>query len=206
MTTGQYDAASSRHAIGDEYYLHAYTPTLIRLTRCADSALHQETRSRQMLPPRPRGLLTEHLASSVTFARLADQAQRLRRLQTLLEAMLPLHLASAARIANLKRGKVVIHADSGAVAVKLRQMTPRLTAGFVQQGQEVSGIEVRVQPVGRISFPSRKVLPRKLGLQAKHSLTSLAAGLPEDSPLRAAIARLIASAEGKNAAGPDVKR
>lgn len=124
----------------------------------------------------------------------------------LLEAMLPIHLASAARIANLKRGKVIIHAGSGAVAVKLRQMAPRLTAGFVQQGQEVSGIEVRVQPGGRISLPSRKVSPRKLGVQAKRSLTSLAAGLPEDSPLRAAIARLIASAEGKKAGEKDLKR
>jgi len=143
--------------------------------------------------------VTEHLAGSESFARLADQAQRLRRLQTLLEAMLPLHLARAARVANLKQGKVFIHADSGAVAVKLRQLAPRLAAGFVQQGQEVSGIEVRVQPVRRILLPSKKIQPKKLGPRAKRSLTSLSAGLPEDSPLKAALDRLLAAADEKRA-------
>lgn len=142
---------------------------------------------------RKRGSLTDHLADSDSFARLADQAERLRQLQALLDAMLPIHLATAARVANLKRGKVVIHADSGAVAVKLRQLEPRLAAGFVQQGQEVSGIEVRVQPGGRISQPQRKIRPKELGIQPKQSLTSLAAGLPEDSPLKAALERLLAT-------------
>lgn len=108
--------------------------------------------------------------------------------------MLPVHLAPAARVANFKRGKVVIHADSGAVAVKLRQLGPRLAAGFNQQGQEVSGIEVRVQPGGRICPPRRKILPKKLGERPKRSLTSLAAGLPEGSPLKAALERLLRSA------------
>lgn len=147
-----------------------------------------------MMSARRRGSLTDHLAGSDGFARLADQAERLRQLQALLDAMLPINLAPAARVANLKRGKVVIHADSGAVAVKLRQLGPRLAAGFKQQGQEVSGIEVRVQPGGRIHMPSRKIEPKKLGIQAKRSLTSLAAGLPRGSPLKAALVRLLASA------------
>ncbi|NWG30262.1 MAG: DUF721 domain-containing protein [Rhodocyclaceae bacterium] len=156
--------------------------------------LRQKTHAFHATPGGLRGSLTEHLAASDSFARLADQAERLRRLQTLLDAMLPVSLAVAAHVANLKRGKVVIHADSGAVAVKLRQLGPRLAAGFVQQGQEVSGIEVRVQPGGRISPASRKIQPKKLGIQPKRSLTSLSAGLPEGSPLKAALERLLASA------------
>lgn len=143
---------------------------------------------------RRRGSLTDHLAGNETFTRLADHAERLRRLQTLLEAVLPINLAPAAHVANLKRGKVIIHADSGAVAVKLRQLAPRLTAGLVQQGLEVSGIEVRVQPSGRISPPQRKIHPQKLGIQAKRSLTSLVSGLPDGSPLKAALERLLRSA------------
>ncbi|WP_126444301.1 DciA family protein [Sulfuricystis multivorans] len=145
------------------------------------------------MPARKRGSLTDHLADSDSFARLADQAERLRQLQALLDAMLPIHLATAARVANLKRGKVVIHADSGAVAVKLRQLGPRLAAGLNQQGQEVSGIEVRVQPGRRISLPQQKILPKELGIRPKQSLTSLAAGLPDGSPLKAALERLLAT-------------
>ncbi|MFN6960763.1 MAG: DciA family protein [Rhodocyclaceae bacterium] len=156
--------------------------------------LRQKTHPLPTRHARPSGSLTDHLAASEDFARLADQAERLRRLQALLDAMLPINLAPAAHVANLKRGKVVIHADSGAVAVKLRQLGPRLAAGFVQQGQEVSGIEVRVQPGARISPPQRKITPKKLGLRAKRSLTSLADGLPAGSPLKAALERLLASA------------
>jgi len=138
-----------------------------------------------------RGLLKDHLAASNTFARLSGQADRLRLLQTLLDAALPVHLAPGAHVANLKRGKVVIHADSGAVAVKLRQLAPRLAEGFIQQGQEVNGIEVRVQPGWRPLSSSRKKQPKTLGIQSKRSLTSLAAGLNEDSPLKRALERLL---------------
>lgn len=141
-----------------------------------------------------RGLLKDHLAASSPFARLAGQAERLRHLQTLLESALPAHLALAARVANLKRGKVVIHADSGAVAVKLRQLGPRLAAGFVQQGQEVSGIEVKVQPTYRQPPKSGKSTHKTLGMQAKRSLTSLIAGLAPESPVRGALERLLKNA------------
>lgn len=138
-----------------------------------------------------RGSLKDHLAAASGFARLSEQASRLRRLQTLLDAALPAHLLPGTHIANLKHGKVVIHAASGAVAVKLRQLAPRLAEGFCQQGQEVTGIEVRVQ-AGRWQAPAgRTRQSRTLGLQTKQSLTSLASGLDEDSPVRRALERLL---------------
>ena len=136
----------------------------------------------------------DHLAAADAYARLSGQAERLRCLQALLDAALPPHLAPGTRIANLKRGKVVIHADSGAVAVKLRQLAPRLTAGFIQQGQEVTGIEVRVQ-AGRHSMAGAKRKAGKtLGLRTKQALTSLAAGLTEDSPIQRALQKLLRNA------------
>ncbi|MCX8087303.1 MAG: DUF721 domain-containing protein [Rhodocyclaceae bacterium] len=137
--------------------------------------------------------LKNHLATADAFARLADQANRLRRLQTQLDALLPAHLLPGTRIANLKRGKLVIHASSGAVAVKLRQLSPRLTEHFIQQGEQVTGIEVRVQASRSPSVNPRRKSQRTLGLRSKQALTSLAAGLTEDSPVRRAIARLLES-------------
>lgn len=161
----------------------------------------QKSRFPGSLSSNKRGLLKDHLAASDAFARLANQADRLRQLQILLDAALPTHLAPGAHVANLKRGKLVIHADSGAVAVKLRQLAPRLAEGFVQQGQEVSGIEVRVQPGGRHWSPSRKKQPKTLGIQSKRSLTSLAEGLAAGSPLKRALERLLKSAS-ENGAQP----
>lgn len=136
----------------------------------------------------------DHLAAAGAFARLSGQAENLRHLQALLETALPAYLLPGTRVANLKRGKLVIHTASGAVAVKLRQLAPRLSAGFIQQGQEVTAIEVRVQAGSRISAGPRKTAPKMLGTRSKQALTSLAAGLEEDSPVRQALARLLRSA------------
>ncbi|MDP1605961.1 MAG: DciA family protein [Rhodocyclaceae bacterium] len=141
-----------------------------------------------------RGTLKDFLSTADAFARLADQANRLQRLQSLLDAALPAYLSPGARIANLKRGKVVIHADSGAVAVKLRQLAPRLAEGFIQQGQEVIGIEVRVQPRRRLSTSPRQKPPKILGERPKQALTSLASGLEEGSPIRLAVEKLLKNA------------
>lgn len=144
--------------------------------------------------PNSRGTLKDYLTATDAVARLAEQSGRLQRLQTSLDAALPAYLSPGARIANLKRGKVVIHADSGAVAVKLRQLAPRLAEGFIQQGQEVTGIEVRVQPRRRLSPSSRPKTPKILGERPKQALTSLASGLEEGSPIRRAVEKLLKNA------------
>jgi hypothetical protein len=132
-----------------------------------------------------------HLATADAFARLAEQANRLRYLQTLLDAALPAYLLPGTHIANLKRGKVVIHTDSGAVAVKLRQLAPRLAEGFIQQGQEVTGIEVKVQARRRPATTVRQKQPKVIGIRPKQALTSLASGLEDDSPVKRALVKLL---------------
>ncbi len=135
----------------------------------------------------------EQLAGADAFARLSGQARRLRQLQNLLEATLPAYLLPGTRVANLKRGKVVIHAASGAVAVKLRQLAPRLTESFNQQGQELTAIEVRVQ-ARRAGLPARpERAPKAIGRRAQLALASLSEGLEEDSPLRRALGKLLAN-------------
>lgn len=136
----------------------------------------------------------DHLAATDTFARLSEQANRLRRLQVLLDAALPAYLLPGTRIANLKRGILVIHTDSGAVAVKIRQLAPRLAAGLTQQGQEVTGIQVRVQARRSAAAGGRKKRANLLGPRPKQALTSLAAGLEEDSPIKRALDRLLRNA------------
>ena len=138
-----------------------------------------------------RGTLKDHLDASAAFARLTEQANRLRRLQVLLDAALPPHLLPGTHVANLKRGKVVIHAASGAVAVKLKQLAPRLAEQFIQQVGEVTGIEVRVQARRGKYFPVRHTQGKRLSNRSKQALTSLASGLGDESPLRLALLRLL---------------
>lgn len=132
-----------------------------------------------------------HLAAAEAYVRLSEQANRLRQLQALLDTSLPAYLQPGTHVANFKRGKIIIHADSGAVAVKLRQMAPTLAETFIQQGQEVTGIEVRVQARRPSRTTVRKKFVKQLGAHQKQVLTSLSSGLTEDSPLKLAIDRLL---------------
>jgi hypothetical protein len=144
-----------------------------------------------MRPRRTIRSLEDCLLADAGMARLSSHASRLVRLQAVLAANLPANLARGARVANLKSGKLVIHADNGAVAAKLRQMAPRLTDLVRFEAAEVNGIEIRVQ--GRPGNPSRphRQGPTGIGDNAKRGLTSLESSLPEGSRLKLALMRLI---------------
>jgi hypothetical protein len=98
-------------------------------------------------------------------------------------------MARSARVANLKLGKLIIHADNGGVAAKLRQITPTLVDVFHNEAVEVTGIEVKVQPRHDKRAESAGISHGPLGDHAKQGLTSLlkATGLP----LRQALQHLL---------------
>ena len=137
--------------------------------------------------------LQEHLASGDSMARLAAHAQRLLLFQRLLEAALPESLRPHARVANFRLGKIFIHTANGAVAAKIRQFGPRLASELSNKDVKVTQIEVRVQarnPLSPNAIHKRADLP---GVNQKQGLTSLAQNLPDDSPLKQALERLLHS-------------
>jgi hypothetical protein len=135
--------------------------------------------------------LEDCLLADAGMARLSSHASRLMRLQAILAASLPANLARGARVANLKSGKLLIHADNGAVAAKLRQLAPRLTDLVRFEAAEVNGIEIRVQARGGNPAQPRRQGPTGIGDAAKRGLTSLESSLPEGSRLKLALTKLI---------------
>lgn len=135
--------------------------------------------------------LQEHLASGDSMARLAAHAQRLLQFQRSLEAALPAALAPYVRVANFRLGKLFIHAANGAVAAKVRQLGPRLASELSNKGVKITQIEVRVQ--AGILAAARQVHERPTlpGIKQKQGLTLLSQKLPGESPLRAALERLL---------------
>jgi hypothetical protein len=121
------------------------------------------------------------------IASLMPQARRLIELRGILSAALPQSLARWCSIANYKQGKVVIFAASGTVAAKLKLMRPTLVEHLSQQGFEVTGLEVRVQPPDR----ERQVFEKssKMSAEAAAKLAGLCEQLP-DSELKIALARI----------------
>jgi hypothetical protein len=135
-------------------------------------------------------LLHRFLGSGDALARLQDHANRLRRLQAVLERALPPQLAPLAQVANLKGEVLVISARGGAAAARLKQMTGGLAEHFLQAGYPVSSIAVKVATPEQASWrrppPERHISPA-----AKAGIADFAASLPADSPLRDALERLV---------------
>jgi len=101
----------------------------------------------------------------------------------------PSELAESSQIGWSRAGVLIVTARNGAVASKLRQVTPRVLDRFRERGFEFNSMRIRVQ-VGSAPSATAPVPKRKhLSPQAIAALDAALAATPE-SPLKAALARL----------------
>jgi hypothetical protein len=131
--------------------------------------------------------LNAFLASTNELRQLSRKAEQAAALQRQYELIAPPTLLQCSRILQLRQQVIVIAADNGAVASKLRQMTSELISLFQARGCEVTGIQIKVQVTVPPFVGSSK--PRVLGQAAQDALGKLEDGLP-DSPLKTALRRL----------------
>lgn len=135
--------------------------------------------------------LDDCLNADETMVRLAAHAGRLLKLQRWFETAVPVALARTSRIANIRLGVVFIHAENGAVATKLRQISPSLCEDFRSRGEEVTEIQIKVQPLDAAPqqySPTRAAL---LDEASRARIARLSESLPA-GPLREALGRFIA--------------
>jgi hypothetical protein len=132
--------------------------------------------------------LNAYLASNQELRQLSSKAKQLAALQRHYEAIVPPNLARNSLILRLHQQTMVIAANNGAVASKLRQMSAELISLFQARACEVTVIQIRVQ----VTVPPRITPsePRKLGKSAREALNRLDENLAE-SPLKSALRRLI---------------
>lgn len=133
-----------------------------------------------------------YLNRDAAAGKVMVHARLLLKLSRRFATIAPLGLRNAARVANYKSGIVVIHADNGAVAAKLRQMSRRLSSELSQGGLECNDIEVKVQP-RQNPGQSRTSTLKPLSGKAFGMLRSTSENLPP-GPLRAALEHLLAHA------------
>ncbi len=131
----------------------------------------------------------EFLAAAEGAGRVMAHACLILKLARRLERTLPDALGAVARVANYKSGRIVIHAENGAVAAKIRQMSQRLCSELSVEGVECSGIDVKVQP-RQIPWQSRGSTQKPLSSAARGSLAATAAEMPA-GPLRDALHALL---------------
>ena len=131
--------------------------------------------------------LNAFLASTDELRQLSSKAKQVNVLQQHYKLLAPPSLLQASRILQLRQQVVVIAADNGAVASKLRQMTDELISLFQARGCEVTGIQIKVQVTAPPPVGSSQ--PRILSKVALDTLTRLEENLA-DSPLKTALRRL----------------
>jgi hypothetical protein len=133
--------------------------------------------------------LENYLESADGADKILAHARLLIKLSRLYQEITPPHLSQASRLANYKSGIIVIHAVSGALAAKLRQLAPTLADAFAKRGVECNGVQVKVQAF-ESGKQSRTSAPKPLSTRSSRELEGLRDSLP-DSPLRAALETLL---------------
>lgn len=132
--------------------------------------------------------LNAFLASTEELRQLSSKAKQISALQRHYESIAPLNLATSSQVIRLHQQTMVIAANNGAVAAKLRQMSAELISLFQARGCEVTLIQIKVQVT--TPPPIVRTEPRKLGKPARDALNKLDETLA-DSPLKTALRRLV---------------
>lgn len=136
----------------------------------------------------PARRLDDYLDELPGLKGLRSEALRLATMQRTVTSVLPADLAASVRVSRHASGALVIAAESGALAAKIRQLAPRLLTALKNQGVEVTTIRVVAQAGGMAPALEGRPRPRLPGCAAA-PLEELAGRLAP-SPLRSAVLRL----------------
>ncbi|MDO8311514.1 MAG: DciA family protein [Sideroxyarcus sp.] len=131
--------------------------------------------------------LKAFLDSNQGLRHLSQRAKQIALLQRHYQLLAPPSLLPASRVMQLHGQTLILAADNGAVAAKLRQISTELISLFRTRGCEVTGIQIRVQV--RVKTTPTTPVPRILGNSGRKELENLALNL-QDSPLKTALRRL----------------
>lgn len=123
---------------------------------------------------------------------LSGRAGELSQLQKIWDCAVPETLRPFTRAGGFKHRRIMVFADNGAVAAKLKMQSASLLKNLQNKGLEVTSIRVEVQVQSRRQAPP--AIQRHLSQQASSSLENLAGSLPE-SALRTALQRLAGRGE-----------
>ncbi len=122
---------------------------------------------------------------------LIAQASELALIQRALTEIIPPRLSIYCTVGRISKGNLTLYTTNGAIAAKLKQISPSLLLKFQMKDIEVTAIRVAVQAHNPFAFVDKKtdkdLIIGPLGL---NNLSQLAAGLPP-SPLKTAVESLL---------------
>ena len=134
--------------------------------------------------------LSSYFTASQELRQLSHKVDELLALQRHYEQIAPSSLVRASHVMKIDQQVLVIAADNGTVAAKLRQLAPGFIQLFQNRGYEITGIQTRVQVA--LPITPRPLRPTSLSTIGRQQLVDLTVKL-QDSPLKIALLRLAKS-------------
>lgn len=129
--------------------------------------------------------------------RIIRHGKQLRRMDRLLQRVLPSELQPHCQVANIKGQTLILAVGSTVWATRIRYQIPRLINKLQKEefGRVITDIQIRVQPENTISNrekPARKAtMSREAALSVQHCAASV-----DDEKLRTALERLASRKTG----------
>jgi hypothetical protein len=135
------------------------------------------------------------IVETAGLSALNRATQRISALQRLYSVCTPPELSRASRVVGDHNGTLVIAADNGAIAAKLKQMMPRLLKNLQKQSAQVTGIRIQVQVSGQQPAPRVYTQKPTLPVDLIDNFENLSNRV-RDPGLRSALARFAARRRG----------
>jgi hypothetical protein len=129
------------------------------------------------------------LNTTTRLQSLMQAAGRLIEVQRIYQGLAPKNLAKYSKVGSVAQGTLVLLAENGAIAAKLKQQLPTLLSKFQQRGVEVNAIRVEVQ-AGLLRATNRPVHDKHIEEAGLQSLQKLQEKL-EDGALKQALEKLL---------------
>jgi len=131
------------------------------------------------------------IVETAGLSALNRATQRISALQRLYSVCSPPELSRASRVVGDHDGTLVIAADNGAIAAKLKQIMPRLLKNLQKQSAQVTGIRIQVQVTGQQPAPRVYTDKPELTIDLIDDFEKLSTQV-QDPGLRTALARFAA--------------
>ncbi|MBX3665289.1 MAG: DUF721 domain-containing protein [Burkholderiales bacterium] len=135
------------------------------------------------------------IVETAGLSALNRATQRISALQRLYTVCAPPELSRASRVIGDHDGMLVIAADNGAIAAKLKQIMPRLLKNLQKQRAQITGIRIQVQVSGPRPAPRVYAEKPALPIDLIDDFEKLSNRV-RDPGLRSALARFAARRRG----------
>ncbi len=136
------------------------------------------------------------LSQTDEYQELFSRVNQLNKMQQTFSALVPSYLGKSCRLGNISNNKLIIFAENGTVASKLKLISPSLLLQLQKIGWDIKAIRISVQISNHTQYPHHPTNNERLNKKKKLTPKSIAslqqlADKVSDTELESAIQALL---------------